>query len=146
MKSKQNLKYDRQYASDNLNNNKCSIKATKNEQVYFAVSDDDPNDSVNLEYYIVKNFDGTVSFRDKKGKKDIIIDTNDYLTTTEREDGAKFHPINNSDYTFSFKLSDKKQSKYISVSDNDSRLIVKAVENNIGANEMFFLYSGIFFN
>ncbi len=116
--------------------------------MYITVDDQDNSFKPNLQlekFYIIKNFDGTVSFKDKEGRKNIIIGAYDYLIITEREDGEKFHPINNFDNTVSFKLSETQESKYISVSDQDSLLIVKAVEKNNSANERFYLYSGNFF-
>ena len=63
-------------------------------------------------FYVVKNFDDTVSFKSKKDNKYIIVQ-NDFINLSESEEGAKFHPINNSDNTVSFRLAENEHNKYI---------------------------------
>jgi hypothetical protein len=143
MISKQNMKnvkYDRQRSGDNK---LCCI----NKREYTLVNVDDPVDptKANLElqsFYIVKNFDDTISLKTSRRKKYLIVEKNGSISFIARAEGSKFYPINNSDFTVSFKLSETEESKYISVSDKSYE--IKAVENNESANERFFLYSGIY--
>jgi hypothetical protein len=98
--------------------------------IYTTVDDQDNSLKTNLElekFYVIKNFDGTVSFKDMEGKKNIIIGANDFIIKTERKDGAKFYPISNYDLTVSFKT--KQGNKYMIV-EKDS---IKLAERKDGA-------------
>jgi hypothetical protein len=148
MISKQNFKYVKYHSQRSGDNKRCCINVTKSERGYTLVNVNDPVDptKANLElknFYIVKNFDDTISLKTSRRKKYLIVE-NGSISFIARAEGAKFYPINNSDFTVSFKLSKIQESKYISVTGKSYE--IKAVENNDSANERFFLNSGIFLN